>query len=102
MNVEARSARCWTADKPARVVFADVEGLARRRIPDVGEVEAVPAGELGGYSDSPGAERPIDDPLPDKPILDEPGRLVPVVDPRRPGEGRPIREPEAPREPGSG
>jgi hypothetical protein len=37
-----------------------------------------------------GEERPMDDPLPERPIIDEPGRVVPVVDPRAPGAGQPI------------
>lgn len=46
-------------------------------------------------------ERPIDDPIPEKPIIDEPGKVIPVVDPL-PGSGQPIREPEPTPEPGSG
>lgn len=42
-------------------------------------------------------ERPIDDPLPEhSPVIDEPGREVPVVDPSRRDAPRPVREPEPP------
>jgi len=45
-------------------------------------------------------DRPIDDPLPEgQPIIDEPGRQVPVVDPRPPQSPRPVREPQP--EPGA-
>jgi hypothetical protein len=40
-------------------------------------------------------DRPIDDPLPEGlPIIDEPGRQVPVVDPRPPQSPRPARDPQ--------
>lgn len=42
---------------------------------------------------SGGPARPIDDPIPEEPIVDEPGRVVPVVDPRRPDGPSPVREP---------
>ena len=42
---------------------------------------------------SGGGARPIDDPKPEEPIIDEPGRIVPVVDPRRPDGPAPVREP---------
>jgi hypothetical protein len=49
---------------------------------------------------------PIDDPPSGRqrePVIDEPGREIPAVDPRRPGEPRTIREPEkTPDEPPSG
>ena len=45
-------------------------------------------------------DRPIDDPLPEgQPIIDEPGRQVPIVDPRPPQSPRPVREPQP--EPGA-
>lgn len=38
---------------------------------------------------------PIDDPLPDgAPVIDDPSREVPAVDPRRPDAPEPVREPE--------
>jgi len=41
------------------------------------------------------SDRPIDDPLPEgQPIIDEPGRQVPVVDPRPPQSPRPARDPQ--------
>jgi hypothetical protein len=41
-------------------------------------------------------DRPIDDPLPEgQPIIDEPGREIPVVDPRPPQAPRPLREPQS-------
>jgi hypothetical protein len=46
-------------------------------------------------TESDGPERPVDDPLPENsPIIDEPGREVPVVDPQRPDLPRPVREPQ--------
>ena len=48
---------------------------------------------------------PMDEPPAGRrePIIDEPGREIPAVDPRRPGEPRRIREPEpTPDEPPSG
>ena len=44
---------------------------------------------------------PIEDPpggQPQGPVIDEPGKEIPAVDPRRPGEPRTIRDPK----PGSG
>jgi hypothetical protein len=39
--------------------------------------------------------RPVDDPLPDgTPIIDEPDREVPAVDPRRRDAPEPVREPD--------
>lgn len=49
-----------------------------------------------------GEERPIDDPLPERPIIDEPGRVVPVVDPSAPGAGHPIPVDEPGTGPDSG
>ena len=38
---------------------------------------------------------PVDDPLPDgTPIIDDPSREVPAVDPRRPDAPGPVREPD--------
>lgn len=51
--------------------------------------------------DPSGGERPIDDPIPEQPIIDEPGRVVPVVDPRRPDAPAPVREPSPSPLPGS-
>jgi hypothetical protein len=44
---------------------------------------------------------PIDDPPAGRePVIDEPGREIPAVDPRRPGEPRTIRDPKPdPQEP---
>lgn len=51
--------------------------------------------------DGEGGERPIDDPLPEhSPVIDEPGREIPVVDPSRPDLPRPIRDPETPPDSG--
>lgn len=42
------------------------------------------------------ADRPIDDPLPEGlPVIDEPGREIPVVDPQPPQAPRPLREPQS-------
>jgi hypothetical protein len=53
-----------------------------------------------------GGQRPIDDPIPEEPIIDEPGRVVPVVDPGRPNAPAPVREPApapgSPQRPGGG
>jgi hypothetical protein len=45
-------------------------------------------------------QKPIDDPLPEhSPVIDEPGRQAPAVDPSRPDAPRPVREPDSPLEP---
>jgi len=62
-------------------------------------VTDAPSGRVAGPS---GGDRPIDDPIPEEPVVDEPGRVIPVVDPRPSGAGRPVREPDPPREPGTG
>jgi hypothetical protein len=50
---------------------------------------------LAPYEFRETTDRPIDDPLPEgQPIIDEPGRQVPVVDPRPPQSPRPARDPQ--------
>jgi hypothetical protein len=74
----------------------------QRRISSGGTILEAPSGRgrLVRRDQEPAGKRPIDDPVPKEPGVDEPERIFPIVDPARPGSPKPVREPEREDDPG--